>query len=122
MARSLYLDTARLGRMSPTALRLHNSFVRLAAEEPCSLYSENLLQYGIDAVPEFAERFPELKRWRGIADLKVRLAQSLVGPNATATNVMLAGRTHQLMRMAVRLLFDRCQHIAVASRWRPRES
>ena len=45
----LYLDTARLGRMSPRAQRAQFDFVRLAVEEGCTLYWERFLRHGFAA-------------------------------------------------------------------------
>ena len=42
----LYLDTARLGRMSRRAQRAQIDFVRLAGEEGCSLYWDRFLRGG----------------------------------------------------------------------------
>ena len=52
MPATLYLDTARLGQMSPTALQTHCDFVRLMAEDPSSLYTEEFLCGGSAAVPD----------------------------------------------------------------------
>lgn len=112
MPRSLYLDTARLGRMSPTALRIHSDFVRLAAEEPCSLYCEKFLRYGIDAAPEFRERFPQLKRWNGVSELKQQLAKTL-SDGCNPAQVLLMSRTQPLMELGARLLVQRCRRVLV---------
>lgn len=112
MARSLYLDTARLGPMSPTALRLHTEFVRLAAEEPCSLYCEDCLNYGINAVPELRERFPRLHQWHGVADFKRRIAESF-GAGTDSSSVFLTSRTSHLMKMSAAMLAKRCRRILV---------
>lgn len=113
MARSLYLDTARLGPMSPTALRLHTEFVRLAAEEPCSLYCEDFLKYGIDAVPELCERFPQLNLWHGTAELKSRISEALGRESPEQSHVLLTSRTSALMQLSANLLSNRCRRILV---------
>lgn len=113
MARSLYLDTARLGPMSPTALRLHTEFVRFAAEEPCSLYCEDFLKYGIDAVPEFCERFPQLNLWHGTAELQSRISEALGRESPKQSHVLLTSRTSALMQLSASLLSKRCRRILV---------
>lgn len=113
MARSLYLDTARLGPMSPTALRLHTEFVRLAAEEPCSLYCEDFLKYGIDAVPEFCERIPQLNLWHGTAELQSRISEALGRGRPEQPHVLLTSRTSALMLLSANLLTKQCRRILV---------
>ena len=113
MARSLYLDTARLGPMSPTALRLHTEFVRLAAEEPCSLYCEEFLKHGIRPGLDFGERYPELQLWHGISDLKQKISDEFTAGAVPSSQVLLTSRTGQLMRMSADMLTHRCQRILV---------
>lgn len=70
----LYLDTARLGQTSPSALETLLDFFRLTAEQPSSLYTDRFLAEGIEAAPDsWIDRFPGLKRWRGIAELKKKV-------------------------------------------------
>ena len=52
MASTLYLDTARLGRMCPEAQAADHDFARLAGEEGCSLYFEQFLRWGYMALPQ----------------------------------------------------------------------
>ena len=73
MPATLYLDTARLGQMSPTALKTHCDFVRLMAEDPSSLYTEEFLLAGTAATPDIPARFPDLSRWSGIEGFKQQL-------------------------------------------------
>ena len=59
MPARLYLDTARLGRMSPRAQRAQIDFVRLAGEEGCTLYWERFLRDGFgDLAPTHATALP----------------------------------------------------------------
>ena len=111
--RSLYLDTARLGQMSPSALEAQLDFVRLTAEEPSSMYFEKFLGEGSHGWPSiYRRRFPALSAWPGIAGLKQRLAQ-LAG-NAEGCRVLLANRSAQLMMLSARLLFRRCRNVLTA--------
>ena len=109
---SLYLDTARLGCISPTASLLQQGFVRLAAEEPCSLYTQQFLHDGISAVPEFQEQFPQLFLWNGISDLKQQVAQQLAG-HTDSDRVLVSSRTKSLMELGAMLLTRRCQRVLV---------
>lgn len=71
MAPLLYLDTARLGQMTPAAKDAQLDVVRLSAEEPSSLYFEQFLRDGFSAWPTFyQERFPGLRTWTGVSGLK----------------------------------------------------
>ena len=110
MPGSLYLDTARLGRMTPSAHDANLDFVRLTAEEPSSLYFEKFLRDGRDAWPaQYRERFPGLGCWGGPAELKRSLAQ-LAG-TCDSRRVLLASRSAQLMMLAARLLFRTCRKV-----------
>lgn len=108
--RSLYLDTARLGQMSPGAVEALTDFVRLTAEEPSGLYFEKFLKDGIDAWPEsFGRCFPGLNCWQGIAALKQSLL-SLVGSPPDG-QVLLASRSAQLMELAAISQFRVCRRV-----------
>lgn len=109
MSRLLYLDTARLGQMSPTAFKTHCDFVRLMAEDPSSPYTEQFLLDGATASPEIAQRFPELARWHGIEGLKQQLRNAFAANTDSNTEVLLASRTTSLMQMSIRSLLTNGQ-------------
>lgn len=112
MARSLYLDTARLGRLTPCALQANGEFTRFAAEEVCPPYFEDFLKNGADACPnDFRPQFPVLGKWSGIAGLKSRLRELAHSP--TDLPVLLANRSAQLMKFAARWLFRPCENVLV---------
>lgn len=112
MARSLYLDTARLGRMTPRAQQANVEFTRFAAEEVCPPYFEDFLRHGADACPNgFREQFPALGKWSGIAGLKSRLRELAYSP--ADLPVVLANRSAQLMKFAARWLFRPCENVLV---------
>ena len=70
----LYLDTARLGLMSPSAQRVHSDFIRLAGEEAGSVYMDEFLCRGTDDWPSWLQRrYPQLNAWQGVARLKSQL-------------------------------------------------
>jgi selenocysteine lyase/cysteine desulfurase len=107
---TLYLDTARLGRISSSAQQTHLEFVRLAAEEPSSLYFEEFLCSGYSAWPDsYRDRFPALSSWPGIDGLKTRLKQ-LAGGHVSS-QVMIASRSAELMTLAARVLCKTCRSI-----------
>ena len=104
MSKMLYLDTARLGQMSPTALKTHIDFVRLMAEDPSSLYTEQFLYDGAATSPEIPQRFQELANWPRIEGLKQQLRNAFAARTDVDTKVLLASRTTHLMRLGVRSL------------------
>ncbi|MCA9050984.1 MAG: hypothetical protein KDA89_19745, partial [Planctomycetaceae bacterium] len=111
MAELLYLDTARLGQMSPTAAKMYADFGRLAVEVPTGPCTENFLFHGTDAAPEIAAEYPELGRWPGINGLK-QLLRTTFASNASADNrVLLANRTTKLMEFGVQSVLDRCERV-----------
>lgn len=108
----LYLDTARLGRMSRHAQEAHFDFTRLAGEEGGSKFFERFLLEGSDAwSASVRTRFPGLACWRGIGPLKQSL-RTLAG-SSPALPVLTVNRTAQLMKFAARLLFQPCRNILV---------
>jgi selenocysteine lyase/cysteine desulfurase len=107
---SLYLDTARLGRLSPSAQQTHLDFVRLAAEEPSSLYFEKFLHGGFSAWPaRYQRRFSRLSCWPGIGKLKASLTRIADGHDSS--DVLIASRSAQLMMLAARLLSKTCRNV-----------
>jgi hypothetical protein len=108
----LYLDTARLGRMSPSAQRAERALVSLAAEEGNSAYFERFVRHGLGACPLAAEsRYSGLGHWAGVGELKHSLRR-LVGHHATLP-VFVAHRSAQLMKLAARVLFHTCRNVLV---------
>lgn len=107
---TLYLDTARLGPMSPQAQRMLCDFGRLTAEDPASVYVEDFVRHGFAALPvEDQQRFAELCAWPGLAGWKTSLRQ-FVGAAADA-DVLVAGRSRSLMKLTARCLFQRCRNV-----------
>ena len=75
MSELLYLDTARLGQMSPSARRASVDFARFASEYGCSLYLNQFLENGFDAWPAaLRDQFPGLQNWHGVTPLKEPVA------------------------------------------------
>mgnify|MGYP002622571539 CR=1 FL=1 len=106
----LYLDTARLGQMSPAAREAQLDFVRLSAEEPSSLYFEEFLRNGFTCWPScYQDRFLGLHTWQGVSGLKRGLLQ-LAGAPAD-WQVLLANRSLSLVNLAVRSQFRVCRNV-----------
>lgn len=119
MSAMLYLDTARLGQMSPTALKTHCDFVRLMAEDPSSLYTEQFLFDGANATPSIAQRFPELARWLGIEGFQNELRAAFAGRTDTNTEILLSSRTTNLMKLGVESLAGRKRLLITDLTWPP---
>lgn len=104
----LYLDTARLGLMIPSAQRANADFAKLLSEEGLSLYATRWLAEGSNAMPAgFVERFPGLADWPGIGgfeEIVCRLADL-----SSTSRVLFASRSTALARLAVAELVTRCE-------------
>ena len=110
MSDLLYLDTARLGRMSSGAAAALRGFVALAGDEGGGLYFDRFLGDGLAACPDpFADRYPGLTCWRGIGGLKADL-RSLADQHSDFP-VLLASRSASLVKLAARLLFHPCRNV-----------
>ena len=110
MPELLYLDTARLGRMSPGAAAAHRDFVTLAGDEGGGIYFDRFLANGFRDCPDsFPTRYPGLASWHGVGGLKTGL-RSLAG-SPPKSPVLLAARSTALMRFAARLLCHPCRNV-----------
>lgn len=110
MPELLYLDSARLGRMSPGAAAAHRDFVTLAGDEGGGLYFDRFLANGFRGCPaSFSSCYPGLADWRGVAGLKAGL-RSLAGSRPELP-VLLAARSAALMRFAARFLYRPCRNV-----------
>jgi selenocysteine lyase/cysteine desulfurase len=108
----LYLDTARLGQTTSSAVQAQIDFTRLTAEQPSSLYTDRFLAEGIAAAPNFwAERFPGLSHWRGVEELKYAILTAAGAPGSHS--VAVASRSTLLMRTAARSMYRRCRNVLV---------
>lgn len=119
MPQPIYLDTARLGPMTPAARHAHLDFVRLATEEPSSLYFETFLRHGYSAWPlEYQSRFPALQIWPGVAGLKRSIAQLVQAPEHW--RVSLASRSRALLDVAAHCQYRICRHVLSTDlAWQP---
>ena len=112
MSDLLYLDTARLGRMSPAAQRAERALVSLAAEEGNSAYFERFVRHGLGECPLAAEeRYSGLGHWAGVGELKQSL-RGLAGHRPDLP-VLIAHRSALLMKLAARALCSSCRNVLV---------
>jgi hypothetical protein len=110
MPSCLYLDTARMGKISPTALAIQSDYLRFSAERGCSDAIRSLLLRGDkDWSPKLRRRYPVLAGWHGVGPLKSRLGQ--IAGAGRRSKVMLASRSHALMTLASYLLFGNCETV-----------
>ena len=108
----LYLDTARLGKMTPRAQALHSDFSSFAGEVGASIHFTDFLWHGQNACPQtLADRFPAFSDWDGVAGLKRSLCNLVTLPKRT--KALLAGRSAQLMKLSAMLLCRPCRNILV---------
>jgi hypothetical protein len=106
----LYLDTARLGRMTPAARRAEHALVALAGTEGTSAYFDRLLRHGLKGSPFAAQRrYEGLGHWAGVGELKQSL-RTLAGHRPDLP-VLVAHRSAQLMKLAARALFYSCRNV-----------
>ena len=112
MKSPLYLDTARLGLMAPNVQEAMHSLTQLASIDGLSSRFDHFLHGGYQAWPtSLQEQYAGLSDWQGIQELKRALRQ-LVGLSSEKS-VFLASRSISLMKVAARLLFQRCRRVLV---------
>lgn len=110
METEIYLDTARLGRMRPSAQAACRDFARLCGDEGGSVNVEAFLREGHGAWPQsLQKRYPGLSSWTGANGFKQSFRDLVQLP--PETNVWLAQRSKPLMRLAARALCRRCERI-----------
>lgn len=96
--------------MSPAAQRTQLDFVRLAAEEPSSLYFEQFLRDGFGGWPaSYQRRFPGLSTWQGVSGLKQSLRRLAHAPDDG--RVLLASRSLSLVHLAASCQFRVCRNV-----------
>lgn len=108
----LYLDTARLGQLSPAAQGALRDFAGFAGEVGGAIQFDRFLRHGLGACPSWLRaRYPSLADWQGVAALKQSLRT--LAHVETGLPVLLAGRSAQLMKFAAQLLCRPCRNILV---------
>lgn len=109
MQKLLYLDTARLGQMSPRACRASVDFARFASECGGSLYFSDFLS---DGYSENLNEFEQLRGWKGIAGLKSHISR-LAGADI-GTEVIIAARSSMLLKLAARNMASACRNVLIS--------
>lgn len=110
MSPALYLDTARLGLMSPSAQQLQTNFARLAGDPHGLLYFSEFLLRGVQACPgAWRKRFPGLDDWRGVQGLAASV-RWLTRASHNA-EVLFTSRSATLMQLAAEQLAATCQRV-----------
>ena len=105
-----YLDTARLGLITPSAAARHRNLLRFAAIHGASVEIDALLAAGGAGLsPAVAAEFPELARFPGVAGLRHKLSAAL-GPG-DSRSVLLATTSAVHVRVAASLLFGSCERV-----------
>jgi selenocysteine lyase/cysteine desulfurase len=109
---TLYLDTARLGKMSPRALDASIDFARFACDHGCTVQLSTLLRDGFLSWPtRLQDEYCGLADWGGVLGFKDQLRQ-LTNANSDS-EVMLASRSASLMKFAARLFTGPCNNVLV---------
>lgn len=112
MTELLYLDTARLGRMTPAAQAAQKDLAALTGLIGGSHAFEIFLREGLQSLPHTLQsRFAGLADWRGIDELRTTLRALAQSPPRCP--VLIANRSAQLMNLGARLLFYRCHNVLV---------
>lgn len=108
----LYLDTARLGRMSRRAQQAQWDLTRLAGDEGASDFFDRFLYEGSQHwSTAIRTRYPGLACWQGVAKFKEDL-RTLAGSDPELP-LLIVNRSAQLMKFAARLLFHPCRNVLV---------
>ena len=117
MQEILYLDTARLGQISPSAKRALNGALEFNQAFGASAYFDDFLFGGAQALSA-ADEFDGLSSWDGIDRFKARIKCHLFGSDNG--DVVFASRTASLMSLAAKMLFSRCRNVLVTDLcWEP---
>lgn len=107
-----YLDSARLGLMSPSASRRHGELARFATTAAASPLMDTLLQDGGGAWPESAQcEFPALSSYPGIPDFRRRLLETLGCEDWQ--RLILGTSSNSLIRIASQFLFGPCERVLI---------
>lgn len=113
----LYLDTARLGLVSPSAKRALIAAMEFNQVFGAGAYFDELLMSGTGSIAR-ANEFEGLDTWPGIEAFAVDIRETLFGSNQG--DLVFASKTSSLMSLAAKLLFGRCSRVLVTDlNWQP---
>ena len=117
MSPLLYLDTARLGQVSPSAKRAIAGALEFNQALGASAYFDELLCGGAGAL-QIANDFDGLEFWPGIQSLSSDIKETIFG--SKRGELVFASKTSSLMSLAAKMLFARCSKILVTDlNWQP---
>ena len=109
LAMDMYLDSARMGRICSRSQAAVADFLRLHQEEGSSVLFDDFLRLGFDGSDGgLRDRYPGLRDWRGIHPLKATLLQ--IAGLTNRSDTLFASSSAQLVRLAARAMFVRCQN------------
>lgn len=105
---TLFLDDARIGRFRPQANSLHQGFLEMVCQSPCSHNLKEFLIHGANAVSHLSDKLQSrLGAWKGIPEFKRSLVRDL--ESASEQHGFLASRARCLMQFGARMLFQNCR-------------
>lgn len=110
MPQVFYLDTARLGQISPSAKRALNGALEFNKVYGASAYFDDLLFGGASSLND-AHEFDGLDFWQGVGRFKNEIKRQLFGSDDG--EIVFANRTASLMSLAAKMLFARCRNVLV---------
>lgn len=106
----LYLDTARVGQMTPAVGRMLNGIVDLNHAIGSSLYFSDFLFGGYEALPtRYQSEF--VRPWQGIDALKKSFSEFAIGD--PESDVVFASRSANLISLATKMMSLRCRKVMV---------
>ena len=117
LSQMLYLDTARLGLVSPSAKQTLIAALEFNQAFGAGAYFDKLLNLGAGSVPRASE-FDGLEHWSGIESFSDGIKETFFGANQG--DLVFASKTSSLMSLAAKLLFGRCSRVLVTDlNWQP---
>ncbi len=113
MSETLYLDTARLGLISPSAQRIQIQFARLASDPQGLLYFGEFLSSGLlgGSLSSWQAVDPH-QHWNGVQGLQKSLRYLVNAPGEA--EVLLASRSATVMHIAAQQLAKHCDRVLTA--------
>ncbi|MEM7785894.1 MAG: hypothetical protein AAF623_21275 [Planctomycetota bacterium] len=106
----LYLDTARVGQMTPAVGRMLNGIVDLNHAIGSSLYFSDFLFGGYEALPP-QYQLAGLNPWQGIEILKDSFSRFVFGHSNSS--VLFSSRSSSVVLLASQMIFSRCRNVLV---------
>ena len=117
LSQLLYLDTARLGQVSPSAKRAITGALEFNQALGASAYFDEVLFAGSDSL-KIASQFDGMSLWPGIERFSEEIKETIFGTNVG--DVVFASRTGSLMALASKMMFARCSNVLTTDlNWQP---